>query len=127
MCSLNIHARVSLFLLVSSSLLSVALYSTRAPCYFPDFTVAQNFAACSSTAKGECCFENDICTDWGDCLSQTTGHHYRGACTDSTWEDHHVQTIAWAQVVRLFNRHIFTNIDIFQLAIVQSWKLFHAG
>ncbi|CAD6446780.1 298399c0-4dc1-4dcd-b639-38ec0fc36529 [Sclerotinia trifoliorum] len=87
MYPLNIYSRTFLLFSVSSSLLSVAQYSARAPCYFPDSSIAENFTSCSSTGNGDCCLQSDICTNWGDCVSQENGYRYRGACTDSTWED----------------------------------------
>ncbi len=54
-------------------------------CYFPNGDVASNYVPCSPTGDGDCCASGDFCTQWGFCISNSKGYHYRGACTDSSW------------------------------------------
>ncbi|KAM3075951.1 hypothetical protein ACMFMG_006537 [Clarireedia jacksonii] len=82
---LSIPQTVLLLLALSQSFLSVVESKELATCYFPDSTIAENFVACSSTQDGSCCQSGDLCTQYGYCVSQSKGYHYRGACTDGSW------------------------------------------
>jgi hypothetical protein len=67
-------------------LLSIACTVTATnPCYFPDGNIAPEFVPCSPNGDGDCCVNGDFCTQWGFCISDSKGYHYRGACTDTTW------------------------------------------
>ncbi|KAE9363765.1 hypothetical protein N431DRAFT_389917 [Stipitochalara longipes BDJ] len=54
-------------------------------CYFPDGNIAPEFVPCSPNGDGGCCVDGDFCTQWGYCISDSKGYHYRGACTDTAW------------------------------------------
>ncbi|PMD47649.1 hypothetical protein L207DRAFT_628261 [Hyaloscypha variabilis F] len=54
-------------------------------CYFPDGNIASEFVPCSPNEDGGCCVNGDFCTEWGYCISDSKGYHYRGACTDTAW------------------------------------------
>lgn len=61
-------------------------------CYWPDGSVVSDqwsYTPCNSTANGvesTCCSQGDVCSSNGYCLG-TAGYMYRGACTDSSWND----------------------------------------
>lgn len=58
-------------------------------CYFPDGSVASQYAPCGGSSQS-CCFNqgpqwDDACFSNGLCHSWEVGYTYRGACTDKGW------------------------------------------
>jgi len=62
-----------------------SVLATMNACYFPDGNIAPEFVPCSPNGDGDCCVNGDFCTQWGYCISDSKGYHYRGACTDMAW------------------------------------------
>lgn len=68
--------------------LMIELVISQATCYWPNGTVAQGYASCSTTDAAAMCYftaHTDTCEPNGLVLN-INGVYYRNACTDPTWQ-----------------------------------------
>jgi hypothetical protein len=75
----------------TASIISIAIVglssTAMAGCVFPDgVSVNTDYVPCTDSEGSNCCHMNDKCTVNGFCLSVLNGYHYRGGCTDETFE-----------------------------------------